>query len=391
MTTSGNFARLFIDGYEVTGDANQLTYQHTYAVYKVLPENVGVQSYGLGEFNPKLTLGGYAKHGSGALAAANLLWPSGDSAYLITELLGSNAAPAQGDVAVLFYGTLTDYVRQNTLNLGMVYQAGAVPRGLRMPPFPILQWDQQNFKTATNVSNTPYDDGAETASGTTLGGVAVVNVYKPTGSPAVGSIGVPTQPNAADTVTVNGIPYTWRSALTPTPGEVLIGATALASAQNLYAALVGSPDVAGTAYAGGTTSFAQNMVGGGSTAIVYFGPPSGVNNTIAITYAQTGTAGNAFTLAKTGSGGLTLSGATLTGGVNGDTYTLTLASSTSSGGSYTTFATISNVGANYGAYRVEVPIGTLINEWIKCTATLSSGSGTVQTVNFAVVFGRYFA
>lgn len=391
MTTPGNFARIFASGYEITPDAVQSTYQHTYADMAVMSENVGIRQHAPGIFTPNYALnGGYARHGAGAVTAHNLLNPSGignanDTEFIITELLGNNAAPAQGDCAVLFDGGLFDYKRQNPFNAPLTYAATFKPRGKRMPPFPVLQYINDTFKTSTNISSSPYDDGAEASAGTSQGGVMVAQVYNPTGVAATGNIGVPTQPVAADTVTVNGTVYTWRAALTPTAGEVLIGANALASAQNLYAALTGGVG-AGTTYATGTASFNQTLLG----ATVFFSPPTGVNNTINITYAVTGTGGNAFTLAKSGTGGLTISAATLSGGVAGDTYNLTVASATTSGGAYTTFATQNGIGATRAAYRIEVAIGTLINEWIKATLTLASGAGTSQTMGICVVFGRYF-
>jgi hypothetical protein len=53
-------------------------------------------------------------------------------------------------------------------------------------------------------------------------------------------------------------------------------------------------------------------------------------------------------------------------------------------------ATFSNVGPSRGAYRIEVPIGTMINEWLRVTIALASGSGTTQTMAACVCFGRWW-
>ena len=393
VATPGNFARIFANGYEVSTDGTKLQYTHGYADNKVGAQNTGIEAHQPGPFIPKLNWEGYAKRGNAVITAHNLLFPIGlgttnDTEYIISAPLGFNAAPQQGDVGILYDGTLLSYKRQNPLSGLMGFQATFAGRGKRMPPFPLLLDIPSALKTATSTSTTPYDDGTEASAGTTSGGVAVLQIFNPTGTAATGNITVPTQPVAADTVVIGGVTYTWVAALTPTAGQVLIGATALASAQNLYAAITGGFG-AGTTYAAGTTAYSQNLIGT-NAATVFFSPPSGVNNTITITYATTGTGGNSFTLVKTGTGGLTVSGATLSGGVAGDTYNVVFASATTSGGAYTTFATFSAVGATHLAQRIEVAIGTTVNEWLKVTYTLASGAGTSQTFGAVAMFGRYF-
>lgn len=96
-----------------------------------------------------------------------------------------------------------------------------------------------------------------------------------------------------DVVTVNGVAFTFRTAaLAVGATDVRVGATQADSVANLLAALQFSthPAVAQATY---TLQSA---------------------NVIRVTFNNTGTAGNAFTLAKTGSA-TTVSGATLTGGV----------------------------------------------------------------------------
>src|ERR1017187_6155084 len=120
VATPGNFARVFVNGYEVTADSQQISYHHTYADNKVGAQNTGIEAHQPGAFDPKLTYNGYARRGSGAITAHNLLFPSGlgstnDTEYIISMPLGFNAPPAQGDSGVLFDGTLLSYKRQNPL------------------------------------------------------------------------------------------------------------------------------------------------------------------------------------------------------------------------------------------------------------------------------------
>jgi len=112
------------------------------------------------------------------------------------------------------------------------------------------------------------------------------------GVKATGTITVTTQPAANDTVTVNGVAYTFKTAGPLGPRDVLIGATPAETAANLCQKLEASVD---------------NKVVQATYTVE--------TNTITVTYDRYGTIGNKFTLAKTGSG-ITLSGATLTGGVD---------------------------------------------------------------------------
>ena len=389
-TTLGAFARAFANGVEFTGDASSHKYGHTFTSNKLQIQNIGVNQVAPGIFAPTFSSKGYVKHSPGAQTAHNLLYPMGipgvnDPTYNIMVACGQNASPVQGDACILYTGTRMKYTRDDKVQDEVGFDVEFQPRGLRNAFGAPLQYINDTFKTATSVASTPFDDGAE-GNGTLLGGVGMLQVYTPTGVAATGSITVPTQPVANDTVVVNGTTYTWKAALTPTANELLIGATATASAINLWSALTGSRNQYGVGYAAGSTSFNQTL----ASATVFFAPPTGASNTINITYATTGTAGNSFTLVKTGTGGLTISGAVLAGGVAGDTYNVVIASATSSGGSYTTLVTFSGIGATRAAYRTEVAVGTTINEWIKVTTTLATGAGTSQTCGIAVAFGRFF-
>lgn len=69
---------------------------------------------------------------------------------------------------------------------------------------------------------------------------------------ATGTITFSGNPSNGDTVTVNGVTYTFKTALTPAANEVLIGATQTETAENLKRAL-NAEDGAGALYAAGTT------------------------------------------------------------------------------------------------------------------------------------------
>lgn len=111
-----------------------------------------------------------------------------------------------------------------------------------------------------------------------------------TGVNASGSITFIANPVDGDTVTVNGVAITFKASA-PTGNQVLIGASANATAANLLV-------------------FLQTSVLSGLASATY----AASLNILTITYGLVGVAGNAFTLAKT-STAITLSGATLTGGL----------------------------------------------------------------------------
>jgi len=116
------------------------------------------------------------------------------------------------------------------------------------------------------------------------------------GTAASGTITFSGMPAANDTVTVGGTAVTFVAA-NPTGNQVLIGGTAAQTAANLQAFLQASADV-NISKCKYSTTLAVTTV----------------------TYASVGTAGNAFTLAKS-STNIAVSGATLAGGVNASTIT----------------------------------------------------------------------
>lgn len=109
---------------------------------------------------------------------------------------------------------------------------------------------------------------------------------------ATGLITVTALPSANDTLTVNGVVYTFKASPAAATDIGIAGTTA-AQATAIAAALTASTDARNT-----VASYAANA------------------STVAVQYKQAGAVGNAFTLAES-SAGLTVSGATLTGGTDG--------------------------------------------------------------------------
>lgn len=124
------------------------------------------------------------------------------------------------------------------------------------------------------------------------------------GTVATGTITAPaTAPTTGQTLHVNGTTFTFKSALTGAINEIQIPSTYTAAAQatNIAAALNGSTDPAASAASYTST---------GSTVLVVYG-----NQLIYGSGGMKGAEGNSFTLAA-GTSNCTLSGATLTGGVD---------------------------------------------------------------------------
>jgi hypothetical protein len=123
------------------------------------------------------------------------------------------------------------------------------------------------------------------------------------GTVASGSIAVNTVPTAGETIIVNGKTFTWETSPVDST-DVQIGSTAAACATNLYTVLSESTDPLLT-----IASYSNATSG---TVNILYGPPSLYGTT-----GEAGTLGNAFNLnAGTSGSNVTLSGATLTGGVD---------------------------------------------------------------------------
>lgn len=161
---------------------------------------------------------------------------------------------------------------------------------------------------------------------------------------ASGTITVAAVPNAGDTVTIAGTAVTFVAA-NPSGNQVLIGATAAATALNFVNFLVGSSD--------------SNLV-----KLTY----SLNGSVITATSATIGTSGNALTLATSDGSAFTLSGATLSGGTD-NTGTATVGSISAGSklktGNYTvtlTSATQGNVLDPSGALLGVMTMGTAFTD-----------------------------
>lgn len=121
---------------------------------------------------------------------------------------------------------------------------------------------------------------------------------------ATGTLTLTANPTNTETVVINGKTYTFQTTLTDVDGNVLIGASASDSLDNLIAA-IGLGAGSGTAYAASMTPNTD------LTAL------AGAGDTMDVTALYGGTGGNGITTTETlalGSWG----GATLSGGVDGE-------------------------------------------------------------------------
>ena len=122
------------------------------------------------------------------------------------------------------------------------------------------------------------------------------------GTVASGTITLSTNPTAAETITVNGVEFTFVSSLTGVENEILIGTDKDETASNIATVLNASND---PAVAKATYSAAAGVV------TVKYG-----NSVIYGTSGMKSTEGNAFTLVDGTATAIAVSGATLTGGTN---------------------------------------------------------------------------
>ena len=161
-----------------------------------------------------------------------------------------------------------------------------------------------------------------------------------TGSRATGYASITTNPTASDTITLNGTVVTFVST-SPTGNQVLIGGTAPITLTNLVAFVNASSDV--------NISQMKALAAYGLTRCNF--------------YAVTpGSAGNSITLARSNSGSITLSGATLGGATGTDI-------------SGTTLATITNLGwsaSSSGAYLVASQAAETLLQCVQVHASISN-------------------
>jgi hypothetical protein len=380
--TRGDWAQVFANGLDLTGQLTNLTHVHAVKANPTQPFNVGVEQFAVGPYMPSTNVNGFRmgpqslNPSAHNLMAAAHVGGATDIDYVISALMGMNTTPAAGDPCALLLGTLLKYDAPNQPGDQLKFQARFGPRGKRSPLGNVLLY---SAGIAGTVTGPVFDRGPAAAAGTVLGAVFHFHVLNPTGARASGSNTVNALPvdNDLFTDTIGGVPYVYTFKNTPSaPGHVKIGATAFECAKNLFAAMVGSITGSGPAYFPGTTKLP-------STVVVTYPTIAGV---ITITAVATGTAANAWTLAKTGTN-LAVSGPNFSGGANGDSFTFTVGTATSSGGSYTTVATSTLNGTSQGADRIEVPIGVLLNRYVKPIATTA---GNTSTPTYAITGGFFY-
>jgi flagellin len=171
----------------------------------------------------------------------------------------------------------------------------------------------QNTFLSDGVSPTTIGVTTGTLSAATLGLLAGTTTVT---TPAIAATGTLTftgaGPANGDTAVINGVTYTFKTALTSagaTPGEVLIGASGATAAANLAADINHS--------AGSTSTYGDNGASGTGFAANVDVTAAVLGGVLTLTQKSgvIGTAGNAFTLVSAAAN-TTVSGATFTGGVN---------------------------------------------------------------------------
>lgn len=134
-----------------------------------------------------------------------------------------------------------------------------------------------------------------------FGGTDSVSLNENSLAAATGTLTAAGNPSDGNTVTIGTRVYTFQTVLTNVAGNVLIGASASDSLDNLIAAITGGAG-SGTVYAAATTTHPT------VTAV------AGIGDTVTVTALTAGTAGNAIATTETSSN-LSFGAATLTGGV----------------------------------------------------------------------------
>ena len=119
----------------------------------------------------------------------------------------------------------------------------------------------QALKIGISAASTGFNVADETIKRGYRGTYMGMDVYTSNNLSFTATMDLATNPTAGDTITINGVVFTWVAAVGATPGNVLIGAAATNSQDNLVAAING-------AAGGGTTYVAvtdlvrnKNLVG----------------------------------------------------------------------------------------------------------------------------------
>lgn len=373
--TQGNYARPVVNGIEFDQQGNEVNYAPAYKDVPVPFQNIGIKQHTSGYQQSKLTLSGFKRTGNQMYTAHSLLSPSGsgntnDTKFVVDVPLGMNATPAVGDYVAWGTWTLGEYTRGRQVGDKQTFNAPFSQRGERHPLYGRLLYF--GSFSASSLVGTPVQVSSAALA---LGGVAHLHVLTPTGTAATGSLGASGLPSDGDNfvVTIGGMAYTYTFKTLPSAaGHVLIGGTAAACMANLYYAMIGSPVGLITAsYYTGTTPIPQDL----STALVIASYTVG-GTSITLTAVNTGIAANSYTLVKSGTN-LTVSGATMSGGVAGETITVTIQTATTSGGSYTTNGTFTLGNAARAGERIEIAIGTTLNMWARVNITKSGSANTI--------------
>ncbi len=362
--TFGNFARVFCNGEEWTADSQDIGFTPGMALNPTLAQNVGVHGMAPGGFDPRVTLKGYMSHGIKSRKPHDLLRLGQDIDYIFAAVLGYRQAPQVGDWTAFVKATLLAYNFPKDRRTPLSFDAQFSGRGSRPCRGKLLYLSSET----ANVTGTPVDFGPACVANN-KGAVAGYMVLTPTGVAATGSISASGVISDGDTFTINAGSaqvYTFKTVMA-SAGHVQIGATYIDSMRNLWAALVGALDGAGSQYYAGTVPLSAN--------IIPSAPAAGV---IALTAAATGTGGNAYTLAKTGVN-LAVSGATMSGGVAGETITSgAIQTSTASGGSYAAAVATTLTGTARGGEIVELAPGTQYERWAKFVMTRSANTQLLE-------------
>lgn len=163
--------------------------------------------------------------------------------------------------------------------------------------------------TTTAINGTILGSGTPAVAGTSqylfIADGAQLLFYDGIGSRATGLLTLTTNATDGSTVVLNGVTYTFKTAMT-TAFDVQLGATAEASLDNLRAAVVADPEEVNIAFFVGTTA--------NPFIAADFPRADGANWTLPLHALVSGPAGNAYTTTTT-IAGATFDDPTLTGGV----------------------------------------------------------------------------
>ena len=176
-----------------------------------------------------------------------------------------------------------------------------------------------------------------------------MNLDAAAGISATGTLTIAGQPSAGDTVTIGGSTYTFVTALTSTPDQVLIGSSAAATLANLAGAInaeTGNGQAEGTTYSQGTLANTFATVAG-TTA-----------TTLSLQATAAGSTGNSVATTNSNASSLSFGGATLTGGVAGDSagsFSEPVNVYDSLGVSHALSFSFTKEGTNQWGYQITIP------------------------------------